>query len=255
MSTSPRIVLTTLAATGAELPEPIGAAAQQYQRITESLTAIRGTRDHDLAAATLTALDAGRDPFADPAVQQATAAAWFAQTNADTTVETLAAERFRETLADHAADLTAALQHMVDRAVAAIIKAQRTLGDTDPAEPAAVLRLGGKAAEAWGQHQIAAKQLDAINTARGVIGQALRWTEPPGHWRSLRWAALNLDQLDQYGTATPESLARAGISLALADGTETRRRLHAITQQQQDARDALERQSRSALKVFPVATV
>ncbi len=250
--TAPRTITTTLDATGAALPDAITDAVEQYTRVTTAAGQLHGTTGM-VPIHTLAALDAGRNPFEDPEVQQAMVADHLAQINGITQVESIAADRFTDTLRQHASDVITALQVVVDTAAAAVTRAAKALGGVDPADPNAVLRLGGRAAEAWGQHQVAAKQLDAVNTARGVIGQALRWNEPGKQVRSLRWAALTVAQIDEYGSAAPEQLVRAGITLALADGTELQRRQQSIAAEHQAAQDDQERRFKDTLRAIPVS--
>ncbi|WP_353647956.1 hypothetical protein ABLG96_13870 [Nakamurella sp. A5-74] len=247
-----RTILTTIEATGAELPASLTAAAELHTRVTTAAGQLRG-QGSEMPTTVLAALDAGRNPFEDPAVQHAAVAYQFAQINGADQVEALAVERFTEALQQHATEVVAALQVVVDTAAAAITLAAKTLGGTDPADPNAVLRLGGKAAEAWGRHQSAATQLDAVNTARGVMAQALRWSEPRRNVLALRWAALTAAQIEDHGTAEPQALVRAGITLALADGAEVQRRLRAIDAEHQVLRAAEEQRGRNQYRAFPVS--
>lgn len=249
--TSPRIIITTLESAGAALPDAITAAAEQFDRVTAASAQLHGTTGM-VPTYTLAALDAGRDPFADPKVQQAVVADHLAQIKGTTQVDSLAADRFREILHEHIADVMKALQDVVDTAAAAVQRAAKSLGGADPADPTAVLSLGGRAAEAWGQHQVAAKQLDAINTARGLIAQTLHWSEPGNRMRSLRWAALTAAQIDDYGSAAPETMVRAGITLALADAAEMQRRTRAIEAEHQAADNDLERRRKNELRTIPI---
>jgi hypothetical protein len=186
---------------------------------------------HDVPGVTLAALEAGRDPYRDPAVAAEVVRAHLTRTH--TALADELTDRAASFLDDHVADVWAAFTPPFDTAADTLRTALDRLGDTPLDDTHRVLSLGGNAADVWATAQRAEATVRNIRNVWKLLGAACPTfpAEDP-KTRLLIIADIPADRwvADKPGDLGAWDALRAGHSLSLATPDTYRQRVAAITE-------------------------
>jgi len=226
-------IVTTTETIGAKVPADLTKAIARAAKIREAVYSIRSGRQ-DLAAATLTAIDAGRDPAADPEVQ-----AILTRRALTDGVEVLVAN-----MVD--ADVVTALQGNVDalieswqapfdKAAQEIATAAASLGNIDLDNAADVLHKGGNAAEQWGIATRANRTIREITDAWTTLAHQTGFAPLNRHHIVMRMAEPTLEQWEdqqlQERNISAWEANGLGLKLSLANRETLPQRINSIATQ------------------------
>ncbi|MDV2477839.1 hypothetical protein F8M49_25020 [Rhodococcus zopfii] len=222
-----RAVIANTRKLGCTIPDAIDAADERATRFTEAAGHI-GAPDGELIDAFLAAVDTGKDPAADKNVQRALTADRLANENLRAAIDHHAAVLIIDALIDHAQHLFDEWHTITNRASTALTDAHAVLGDTDLDDTKAVVRLGGRAADAWANATNAVATIDRLNLVWQQWAEVTRRAPSNAAYSNLRFADIEpgdwrTHQLD--GRVAPWTIIRIGYTLDLADPDEMRRRI------------------------------
>lgn len=241
----PNLTFRTIAQTFALCTSLDAKAPTAAHKAWHQLTAAADAAAHldtrnDLAERVVEALEAGRDPFTDPAV--AAAATREAVNRNRPGIDAAIDDRAQTFLDEHAVGLVTALRKPFASAADTLTDALDKLGDVDLADAQAVVVQAGTAAQTWVQATAALRTIEQIQRQWLLLSQltsslptpqqtaALVIVDPdPGQW-------LNDDQAHVKRSAW--DLLRAGYRLDLATPDTFRDRLAGIGQEQTRRRDS-----------------
>ena len=216
---------------GAKAPKSFADAHGRATRIAAAARNL-GAGQGDLAQAVMAALDAGRDPAADPDVQRIAIAAQIANPGIEQQIDALAFDGFHEACAVHTDAIIAAWRKPFDAAAAVLADAHQRLGNLTLEDTASIIAKGADAAEVWAKATAAVKTIEAIRHGwLGLVG-ITRAAPEDRNYTVLRIAAVD------YPTWTAQQLhgrkvgawdaVLAGLALALPTPAEYRQRVAVI---------------------------
>lgn len=190
----------------------------------------------DVPGVVLASLEAGRDPFTDPAVIAESIRAQLSDNpNNRNSMTTALADRSAVFLDTHAATVWAAFAEPFDTAATALAAALERLGPVDLDDTRAVLARGGNAADVWAGAQQAERTIRDVRAVWKLLGAAgSTFPAEQDRHRLLviadisaeRWTA---DKLNGSSMGAWDAL-RAGYRLDLATPETFRARLAAIAE-------------------------
>jgi hypothetical protein len=215
---------------GATVPKTAADDFEHLLAVIDRAHMLKAELRHDIGARAFAALEAGKDPFDDPAVHQA--AARCVLTDHFGGVEQALDARAQQFMEDHAVALLGCFAVPFDQAADKITAALELLGDIDLTDTKAIARKGPEAAAAWAEVQQAEQTITRIlqmwKTLRGVShavpfdkrNAALIVADiPPADWLAQTTTTAELGAWD---------LARKGWPLSFATPDTYRERLAAI---------------------------
>jgi len=221
---------------GAKAPKSFADAHGRATRIAAAARNL-GAGQGDLAQAVMAALDAGRDPAADPDVQRIAIAAQIANPGIEQQIDALAFDGFHEACAVHTDAIIAAWRKPFDAAAAVLADAHQRLGNVALEDTTAIIAKGADAADVWAKATAAVKIIEAIRHGwLGLVGITHAAPDDRNH------AVLRIADVD-YPTWTAQQLhgrkvgawdaVLAGLTLALPSPAEYRQRVNTITKAQE----------------------
>jgi hypothetical protein len=195
-----------------------------------------------LVDAVLAALEADRDPAADPAVQRIVTYRAVSGPGIEDTLLTRLDRDIRPALTAGVDDFITAWRPPFDAAVTDLTAAHADLGDIQLTDTSTVVRGGPKAAAAWAQAQQASSTLLAIRGGWSTLARYTH-TNDPTAWPVLTVADVpgEVCLTDKLRGANPHpwDLVLAGYQLSLPTVAEYRARLEGIEQARQRRDNAL----------------
>lgn len=234
-----RTLLDALRKFGAPIPPEVVKAEKVTTKALEVLKAMEyAATDQALMPAAAETLARGQDPLEAPEVQRAALARTITTSVNYPTVKAAAVTPLHEALTSNGHALTEALRPAFEDAANTLADARTHLGDVSLDDAAAVLALGGQAADAYRQVAEAEK---VIRDAADILRQYHRLTGPEvsSDYHLLRWADADPDQWKAHAkNGRPYVVAAAGVPLSLADPAELAER---VTRLEVAAREAAER--------------
>lgn len=216
-------IIATTESLGQKVPADVSKAHERYQRIMAGAATIY--RDgHELNAATLTALDEGRDPAADPEVQRIATSQLIGNEHQVQALRTVVTDDLLQAVARNANAIVKAWQKPFDVAVQTIARTAKQLGPIRLDDSAVILAQGGAAAQHWTEAKQADTLIHNIAASWTILAmqtqfapndrrlQMLRITDPTyEQWESLELIDQRMSAWDAH---------HAGLALSLADGPE-----------------------------------
>jgi len=233
-------ILTTFKTTGIKAPKRLTDAANRATRLDAAARNIGAGAGRDgLAVAVTVALDAGRDPAADPDVQRLlTGQQLAANYNLADEITAAAYEAVREVCREHADEIVLAWRKPFDKAAATLTAARSRIGSVPLEDSAEILRQGGDVADTWAAAQRAAATIDTIAAGWYALATFTRLAQPTTRHRPLRIAEVDYDQWTEHGLtdakANPWTAVLAGLTLSLPSFSEYKRRVAAIEQAERE---------------------
>jgi hypothetical protein len=231
-------IIATSDTVGATLPKPVTDAHARAVRITTGAQHLHPGPDA-LTAAVVSALDAGRDPAADPEVARLHLSAILGVGAGMTrTVEDVVGTQLLGVVVDHAEAIIRAWAKPFDKAAAALVGAHRVIGDVPLDDTATILRAGGDIAATWAQATAASQTVGLLAAAWVDLATVTRFAPVDPNRAALRFADVAADKADSLDLRKLGAwdAVRAGLPLSLADGLTYRRRVAALTPDPVEAR-------------------
>lgn len=176
---------TSLTAVGVKAPKPVADAHARTIRLVAA-TGNLSAGDGALAVAVTAALDAGRDPAADPDVVRVLIGHHLANEGVMQAVAGAAYDQLREVCRAHADAIVAAWRKPFDRAAATLVAAHERLAVSNLNDTSAVVALGGDAAAAWTQAQAASEVITTVSTGWQALGLFTRAADTASPHAMLR---------------------------------------------------------------------
>lgn len=250
-STQLSIIINAAKATGVSLPKPVRDHLDRRQRIEAKLNNIYPA-GNARAAAFIAAVDAGRDPATDPEMQRVLTAEQLAGEGHRSVVSAQLDADLIETLIEHADKIITSWAKPFDTAATTLTEAHAILGQLDLADTAAVVRLGGAAAEAWASAQAAVGMLATIDQGWCALAGITHTADTGRAHAPLRMLDVTLQQWNDHRLSdtkpAPWQYVRAGLPMTLPTAAEYRARGQRLTDAAIDAQARAERVARDALK-------
>jgi hypothetical protein len=242
IATQIRAIITASEQVGAKLPPAVVEAYDRTTRHSQKAAAIYPPAGA-LAAAVVAALDADRDPAADPTVQRLLAAQQLGGSDRGAVrgVQSLLEQQLQDVCRAQAGAIVKAWRRPFDAAAATLVKAHERLGDIDLDDTGTVVQQGGDAAAVWASARAALSAIAQINDAWFSLAQLTRFASDNPHLAALRITSASPEQYaawvdDKRGRrAGAWEMVAAGLPLSLADGSEFARRCSAIEAQRVQA--------------------
>lgn len=163
LRTSARSLLATFASLDVPAPKPVADAAARLGVTTDAFNQLPPPGPNDVPMAVVAALDAGVAPADSPDVRRALAAYDLAgRATLGDSVGAVLRDQLQVAARDHADDIIGAWSVPFDAAAERIAKAHTVIGGLDLGDTDAIIRRGGKAAEAWGAARAATAIIDTV---------------------------------------------------------------------------------------------
>ncbi len=192
-------------------PKQVADALERIDLLEKRVVNISASTS-DLAESVTDALLRGVEPSSDPAVQQAVTANWLSTLHHLPEVITAGGQRaLRDALTANLDKIIEQWNSAIGNAGNALTDLHATLGDVDLADAAAILRLGGDAADRWSQARSVVARIAAAADGWSTLMLFVGTSPNPIH-RALRLAPLTLEQFDSLPAAVDAwGLIRAGV--------------------------------------------
>lgn len=236
--TSARGLLATFVSLDVPAPKPVADAAARLEATTEAFHQLPPPGPNDVPMAVIAALDAGIAPADSPDVRRALVAYDLAgRATLDDSVGAVLRDELQAAARDHADDTIAAWSAPFDAAAERIAKAHAVLGGLDLGDTDAIIRRGGKAAEAWGTARAATAVIDTVVAGWASLHLFLTGNHHDKRHRLLLIADIDPDTwIDQHlegSKAEPWKAVSDGHRLRLPTLAEVKTAVAAI----EDAKD------------------
>lgn len=247
MNLTDRALLTqitaTFDATSTKVPAALAAALTRAGRLAEQAQTLMPA-DGAVGVAVTAALDDGRDPAADPAVQRALAAMTLAGNHHLTDHVTGAAvERVRGICQQQADSIIAGWSKAFDQAAAALTAAHGRLGSVALEDTTAIVAIGGDAAAVWAQSQAAVATIEATVAGWSALASFTRLVTVNPRRRVLVLADVDYPtwcNLERHNHGPWDALL-AGLTLSLPTFAKYRARVRVIEQGEQQPETVIDR--------------
>jgi hypothetical protein len=231
-TTQTRHIVTASRDVGAKLPSPVLESYERATRITQAAQSIYPPQGA-LMDATIAALDAGRDPASDPAVQRAHLAMQIgASDGMGRMVGDVVAGQTAQVFSEHADAIVKAWVGPFNKAAATLARCHERIGDVSLEDTAEIMRMGGDIARVWADARDAATTIERIDFAWSALALLTRFAPLDPRFPALRITSATPDEWQASGfeRQTPGAWAvqRAGLALSLADGAEYVHRIAAV---------------------------
>ena len=227
-------VRTALTTIGKTFPQPVLDALKKHDLIIARGREFTPVTEDQLAAAVATAYLAGTDPCDDETVRHMLASRTLGgnlTAGYGLSLEGPAMGRVVTALTAAADDIIDTLIGPADEAGRDLTQASDLLGDQD--DPAAIIRAGVTAVEAWTRAQKARKIITTIDAGWYALAN-LAGFDPSQNTPVLRITAASLDLLEAAGRrADAWAVVRAGGVISLADRETLRERIDDIDTESQ----------------------
>lgn len=217
---SSSMVLATFDLLDAEHPPPLADVLARHKRITDTQATTK--EPGDLVAATIAALENGKDPAADAKVQRLIATRTVSDLGAQ--IEARLLEELNATLLAQADPILDAWAPHFDELAATLTATHTALRGLDPADTPAVLGLGGDAAQHWTTAKATLAKLLKICNGWDALA-AICHVGPLDRRKKMLWAcvpdaadviAMELDGGEGSADLIPWRILDAGLTLELA---------------------------------------
>jgi hypothetical protein len=212
-------VLNATETVGAKVPAELTKAISRAAKVREAAAAMTSGRN-DIAAAVLAAIDANRDPAADPEVQRLNTIQAL-HDGVRSQVTNLADAEVVTALQGNVDALIESWREPFDKAAADIASAAASLGNIDLAAASDVLHRGGDAAEQWGIATRADRTIREVLDAFALLAHLTGFASLTRHYLVLRMATVTLDQWEGHGLVERKLTAweaqHLGLTLSLAN--------------------------------------
>lgn len=223
-----------LAAIGKTFPKPVLDALEEHDRIKAAAREFTPATEDQIADAVATALLADRDPATDENVRRLLTASTLGGNLAagyGLNLEAPAMGRVVAALTATADTIIDALIGPADEAGRDLTQASDLLGDQD--DPAAIIRAGVAAVEAWTRAQKARKIIATIDAGWYALA-SLSGFDTSQNTPVLRITPASLDLIEKVGRrADAWAVVRAGGVISLADRETLRERIDDIDTESQ----------------------
>lgn len=226
-----RLLLNAITGTGAAAPSTIVDAHTAAATLSSQVRNLH-PGEAALAAAVAAALEAGRDPAADPDVQRILTAAQLANDGLTQHVDAIAYGRFRDVCRAEADAVVHAWRAPFDQAAATLTTAHRRVGQLPLDDTADWLRHGSDIGQVWADAQAAAATVATITAGWSALVDLGRLATLDPRHRILRLAAVDYDtwhdQQLAFTTTTPWQAVLLGLPLSLPTPAEYQARVRHI---------------------------
>ncbi|MDJ0325522.1 hypothetical protein QMG61_17320 [Cryobacterium sp. PH31-AA6] len=224
-------IISTTETIGAIVPAEITKAVKRAANVREAVYAMTSDRN-ELSTAVLAAIDAKRDPAADPEVQRITTMQALSD-GVQTQVSNLADADALSALQGNVDTLIESWQEPFDKAAQEIATAAKRLGNIKLEEAAAILHQGGDAAEHWGIATRANRTIREILDAFALLAHTTGFAALTRHYIVQRMAEVTLEQWEEHQLKEQKLSAweahHLGLTLSLATRETLPLRIHQLS--------------------------
>lgn len=224
-------IINSINATGANAPK---AVTDTYQRTAQLSAAAHNLHvgPAALGDAVLAALDADRNPAADPEVQRVFIASQIANEGIAQHIDNALSQRFREVCQQHADAIVQGWAKPFDQAAATLTTAHQRIGSVPLEDTATIMRKGHDIAAVWAAAQNAAATIDTITGGWSALAEFTRLASVNRNLLVLRFADVDYPTWDRHHLTekrlTPWEAVILGLQLSLPTLGEYRARAAAI---------------------------
>ncbi|USI88761.1 hypothetical protein [Rhodococcus pyridinivorans] len=236
-------VLIAVRRLGIDIPEPIATVEARVKAIAKAAESVAPAH-HDMLAAIIRAVDAGKNPVDDKDVQRMLAGQSLANDAILHGLRGEAAQLLTEALIEHQGLLFDAWRAKFDKATTDLAAAYKVLGGVNLNDTETVLQMGLDASAAWSTANNALATLRDVMTAWQSWATVTRQVSVRNDYAILRVAAVDWHTYRDHelgGTIDYWKLTGLGIPFGLADVATYQRRVADIEAAQRAEVAAAER--------------
>jgi len=224
-------IITTTEAVGAKVPAEITKAIARSAYVRKAVYSMTADRN-ELSKAVLAAIDAKRDPAADPDVQRINTMQALSD-GVQARVSDLVDAEVVSALQSNVDALIESWQEPFDKAARDIATAAKRLGNLKLEDASNVLHQGGDAAEQWSNATRADRTIREIITAFSLLAHQTGFASLTRHFMVLRMADVTLEQWEGHQLTERKLSAweahQLGLTLSLANRTTLPQRINQLS--------------------------